>query len=224
MIDEAIKAIKNGEFVLIFDDDEREGETDMVIASEFVTGKEVAQARIDAGGLICNCIHPKFCEKLELPFMHEIMTAASDKYPVLDSLVPNDIPYDERSSFSTWVNHRETFTGITDNDRAMTIKKMATLCNEERFEDFGKEFRSPGHVSLLRGAADLVKNRQGHTEIGLALCEMADVTPVCIVCEMMDGESGDARTVADARKYAEEHDLVFIQGKEIIDAYLESKK
>ena len=220
MLEEAIKAIQNGEFVLIFDDDEREGETDMVIASEFVEGKHVGKARMDAGGLICNCLHPKFCEKLELPFMHEIMTAASEKYPVLNDLVPNDIPYDERSSFSTWVNHRETFTGITDNDRAMTIKKMAELCEEERFEDFGKEFRSPGHVSLLRGASKLVENRQGHTEIGLALCEMANITPVCIVCEMMDGESGNALSVADARKYAEKNNLVFIKGQEIIDAYL----
>lgn len=114
------------------------------------------------------------------------MNAASSKYPVLKELTPNDIPYDERSSFAIWVNHRDTFTGITDNDRAVTINKMAILCGEERFNEFGKEFRSPGHVSLLRGAENLVKNRQGHTEIALALCEMADITPVCVVCEMMD--------------------------------------
>ncbi|MDL2246937.1 3,4-dihydroxy-2-butanone-4-phosphate synthase [Methanobrevibacter sp. OttesenSCG-928-K11] len=220
MLKKAMDAIKNGEFVLIFDDDEREGETDMVIASEFVTGESVAQAREDAGGLICNCLHPKYCDGLNLPFMNDIMIAASKTYPVLGELTPNDIPYDERSSFSIWVNHRETFTGVTDNDRAMTINKMAQLCKEERFEDFGKEFRSPGHVSLLRGAENLVKNRQGHTEIGLALCEMAGVTPVCIVCEMMDGKTGEARTVKDAKKYAEENNLVFIRGKDIIDAYL----
>ncbi|WP_409200156.1 3,4-dihydroxy-2-butanone-4-phosphate synthase [Methanobrevibacter sp. DSM 116169] len=220
MLNDAIDAIKNGKFVLIYDDDDREGETDMVIASEFVTNKEVAQMRIDAGGLICNCIDPEFCDNLGLPFMNDIMNAASDKYPVLDKLAPNDIPYDERSSFSVWANHRKTFTGITDNDRAMTISKLAELCADKRFNDFGKEFRSPGHVSLLRGSEGLVKNRQGHTEIALALCKLADVTPVCVVCEMMDGATGNARSVADAKKYANEHDLVFIKGQDIIDEYL----
>ena len=73
----------------------------------------------------------------------------------------------DRSSFSIWVNHRKSFTGITDIDRATTISEMAKMMKEERFEDFGKTFRSPGHVCLLRGADGLVKNRRGHTEIGL---------------------------------------------------------
>ena len=91
---------------------------------------------------------------------------------------------------------------------------------EERFDEFGATFRSPGHVCLLRGAEGLVKNRQGHTEIGLALCELAGVTPVCVVCEMMDGETGQATSVADARKYAEENGLVLLRGEDIINEYL----
>ena len=156
-----------------------------------------------------------------MPFMVDIMAAAAEKYPELAKLAPNDIPYDERSSFSVWTNHRKSFTGVTDHDRAMTISEMAKMMKEERFDEFGATFRSPGHVCLLRGADGLVKNRQGHTEIGLALCELAGVTPVCVVCEMMDGETGQATSIADARKYAEENGLVLLRGEDIINKYLE---
>jgi 3,4-dihydroxy 2-butanone 4-phosphate synthase len=152
--------------------------------------------------------------------MTDIMDVANEKFPVLGELTPNDIPYDEKSSFSVWANHRKTFTGITDNDRALTISSIAKLCKEERFSDFGNEFRSPGHVSLLRGADNLLKNRQGHTEIGLAMAEMAGITPVTVVCELMDGNTGEARSVANARKYAEDYNLVFMDGNIVIDKYL----
>ena len=99
-LDKALKAFKNGDFVLVFDDDDREGEVDMIIASEFVTPKSVATMRNDAGGLICNCLHSDFCDEIKLPFMVDIMKAASEKYPDLSKLAPTDIPYDERSSFS----------------------------------------------------------------------------------------------------------------------------
>ena len=220
MLKKALKALQNGEFILMYDDEKRESETDMIIGAEFVTGREVATMREDAGGLICCCIHPNFCDKMGLPFMTDIMNVSKEKYPTLGKLTPNDIPYDERSSFSVWVNHRNTFTGITDNDRALTINSMAKMCGEERFDDFGKEFRSPGHVSLLRGADGLLKKRQGHTEIGLAMAEMAGITPVTVVCEMMDGTTCEARSVVDAEDYAKEHGLIFMDGNIVIEEYL----
>ena len=84
-LDKALEAIRNGEFVLVFDDDDREGEVDMIIASEFVTPKSIATMRNDAGGLICNCLHADFCDEIKLPFMVDIMQAACEKYPELAS-------------------------------------------------------------------------------------------------------------------------------------------
>lgn len=220
-LEKGFEALRQGKFILVYDNDDREGEIDMIIASEFVTPKSIATMRNDAGGLICNCISSKFCDEINLPFMVDIMAAATEKYPNLAELAPNDIPYDERSSFSIWVNHRKSFTGVTDHDRAMTISEMAKMFRDERFDEFGKTFRSPGHVCLLRGAVDTVKNRRGHTEIGLAMCELAGVTPVCVVCEMMDGETGQATSFEDARKYAEANDLVLLRGNDIIEKYLE---
>ena len=220
MFKKALKAMANGEFVLMFDSEKRESETDMIIGAEFVGANEVTTMREDAGGLICTCIHPNYCEKLGLPFMTDIMDIAKDKYSVLKNLTPDDIPYDEKSSFSIWINHRKTFTGITDNDRALTIKSVAKLCKEERFHDFGSEFRCPGHVSLLRGADNLLKTRQGHTEIGLAMAEMAEITPVTVVCEMMDGKTAEARTLESAEDYAKENGLLFLDGNVVIEEYL----
>jgi 3,4-dihydroxy 2-butanone 4-phosphate synthase len=110
MLKKALKALANGEFILMYDDEKRESETDMIIGAEFVSGKEVATMREDAGGLICCCIHPEFCDKLGLPFMTDIMDVAKEKFSVLGELTPNDIPYDERSSFTRWANHRNTVT------------------------------------------------------------------------------------------------------------------
>ncbi|MDR2624389.1 MAG: 3,4-dihydroxy-2-butanone-4-phosphate synthase [Methanobrevibacter sp.] len=220
MLNKGINGLKKGEFVLIYDDDKRESETDMVIGAEFVTGSQVATMRQDGGGLICTCIHPNFCDKIGLPFMNDIMEVAKDKFPILGKLTPNDIPYDERSSFSLWVNNRKTFTGITDNDRALTISSVAKLCKEGRFDQFGTEFRSPGHVSLLRGADGLLKRRKGHTELSLSLAEIVGIAPVTVVCEMMDGERKESRSIESAENYAKEHDLAFLDGNKIIDEYL----
>ena len=72
-LDKALEAIKNGEFVLVFDDDDREGEVDMIIASEFVTPKSIATMRNDAGGLICNCLHSDFCDAKNIQNLQNLL-------------------------------------------------------------------------------------------------------------------------------------------------------
>jgi 3,4-dihydroxy 2-butanone 4-phosphate synthase len=219
-VEKAIEALKRGEIILVYDSDDREGETDMVVASQFITPEHIRTMRKDAGGLICTAIHPDICNKLGIPFMIDILEFASQKFKVLKELYPHDIPYDEKSSFSITINHRKTFTGITDKDRAFTIKKLAELVREERFNEFGKEFRSPGHVTLLRATEGLVKNRQGHTEMTVALAEMAGLIPITTICEMM-GDDGEAMSKTETKRYAERHNLVYLSGEEIINYYLE---
>nr|AAN62805.1 3,4-dihydroxy-2-butanone 4-phosphate synthase mutant D23S [synthetic construct] len=219
-VEKAIEALKKGEIILVYDSSEREGETDMVVASQFITPEHIRIMRKDAGGLICTALHPDICNKLGIPFMVDILEFASQKFKVLRELYPNDIPYDEKSSFSITINHRKTFTGITDNDRAFTIKKLAELVKEGRFNDFGKEFRSPGHVTLLRAAEGLVKNRQGHTEMTVALAELANLVPITTICEMM-GDDGNAMSKNETKRYAEKHNLIYLSGEEIINYYLD---
>ncbi|MET1124769.1 MAG: 3,4-dihydroxy-2-butanone-4-phosphate synthase [Archaeoglobaceae archaeon] len=229
MIDfeEALKRFRKGEFVLIYDFDDREGETDLAIPAIHVRPKDVAKMRIDGGGLICVAIHPVAARKLGLPFMHDVLAAASEKMPQLAKVAAFDISYDSRSSFSLWVNHRRTFTGITDRDRALTISRLGEVVDEVmlgREVDFGSEFRSPGHVALLRAADGLVYERVGQTELSVALAEMAGVAPAVAICEMLDAETGKALSKEDAMRYAEENDVPFIDGRTIVQKYKEFRE
>lgn len=223
MIEKVLEALKNGEIVLIFDSDNRERETDMIVAAEFMKPSHMTQIRNDAGGLFCVPLSSENSDALGVPFMTDIMDIASSEFPVLAELNPDDIPYDEKSAFSITVNHRKTFTGITDNDRACTIKELALLCKEGKQKEFGKYFRAPGHVTLLRAAKGHVLNRKGHTEMSIALMEMAGLTEVAVCCEMMDDKTGGSLPTAEAKKYAEEHGLVFMSGADLIQAYKEFK-
>ncbi len=230
MIDfeEALRRFRRGEFVLIYDFDDREGETDMAIPALYVDARDVAKMRIDGGGLICVAIHPVAAKKLGLPFMHDVLAAASERIPEIRSVADaGDIKYDSRSSFSLWVNHRDTFTGVTDIDRALTIRRVGeavdTVMMGGEF-DFGREFRSPGHVALLRAADGLVYERVGQTELSVALAEMAGIAPAVAICEMLDAETGRALSREDAIRYAEENDIPFIDGKTIVEKYREFKE
>ncbi len=222
MIDEAIKALKNGEIILVYDSDDRESETDMIVAAEFMTTEHMTTIRKHAGGLVCMPISSENCDKLGLPFMVDILKEANTKYPVLKELYPDDIPYDAKSAFSITINHRDTYTGIPDDDRAKTERELALLCKEGKHSEFGKYFRAPGHVTLLRAEKDAILTREGHTELTIALLEMAGLEPVGICCEMI-GDNGKAMPKSETEKYAKENNHVFISGDEIIKEYKEFK-
>ena len=224
-IEQAITDLQNGKFILIYDDERREGETDLVIASEFATPESIKTMRKDGGGLIFLMVSKEIANRLKLPFLADMYSHIDDKYPVLKALVPNDIPYDAKSSFSLYVNHRETFTGITDIDRSLTMKRFAELVKKtEKLNDgqattmFGKEFRSPGHVPICVAADRLLDSRKGHTELVISMMEMAKLTPAGSGCEIM-GDDGKALSKEKAEQYADQHGLVFLEGKEIIEAW-----
>ncbi len=224
-LENAIEKLRQGEFVLIHDPSERENETDMVIAAEMVEPRHVARMRREGGGLICAAIRSDIADRMGLPYLRDIYESASSEHQILEHTQSDDIPYDERSAFSIPVNHRDTFTGITDEDRALTISELGELSskspNDISPEEFGKKFRTPGHVPLLKAASGLLENRQGHTELSVALMEMAGLAPASVVCEMMDGETKKALDTEGAKSYAEKNDLVFLEGREILKAYFE---
>jgi 3,4-dihydroxy 2-butanone 4-phosphate synthase len=90
------------------------------------------------------------------------------------------------------------------------------LAGEFDAEAFAETFRSPGHVNLLRGAPNGVADRQGHTELGLALAEAAGLGPAVVVCEMLDDETGGALSPADASAYAERNGLPYVEGRDLL--------
>jgi 3,4-dihydroxy 2-butanone 4-phosphate synthase len=145
----ALDELKKGHIVLIYDADGREEETDMVIASEFVTPDAVRLLRKDGGGLICTTADTRIQGALGLPFMTELFQGMADRYPVMDGLTPNDIPYDVKSAFGITINHRKTFTGITDNDRALTISEFAKLSKSALTTETGSSARSSEHLDMF---------------------------------------------------------------------------
>ena len=224
-LEQALDALRRGAFVLIYDGDGREEETDLTIASEFVTPAAIRTLRKEAGGLICTTLSGEVRARLGLPFMAEVLRRAGDAYPILGALSTEDMKYDRHSAFSISVNHRDTFTGVTDVDRATTIARIATIAREAMRREngwaahvFADEFRSPGHVPLLNATQPLLEERRGHTELTTALMLMAGLAPSATICEMM-ADDGQALSKEDAKAYARERNLVFLEGQDIVRAW-----
>ncbi|MBP1928686.1 3,4-dihydroxy 2-butanone 4-phosphate synthase [Methanolinea mesophila] len=218
MMKEALEALREGKFVLLYDFDDRERETDLIIRADAVTPEKIVTLRRDGGGLICTAVHPDAAARLGLPFASDLLHGISAVEQ------QGDIPYDRRnhSSFSLWVNHRSTFTGITDRDRAVTINAIAGQVRRSLNgggHNFAAEFRTPGHVALLRAAEGLLSQRRGQTELSIAMAEMAGITPAVVVCEMLDNESGLALSKEDARAYGKKHGIIFVEGSDVISAW-----
>ena len=207
----AVDAFRAGEPVLVHDAADREGEVDVIYPAAAVTPAAVARLRNDAGGLVCVALADPVAAAFDLPFLADVID-----HPAAG----NHVGYDDRSSFSLTVNHRDTYTGITDADRALTITALAEAARDPERTTFADQFRTPGHVHVLRAAPGLLADRRGHTELGLALAEAAGRAPAAVVCEMLDDETGAALPVADARDYARRHDLVFVEGADLVDAFV----
>lgn len=151
-LEEAISSLRKGKFVLLHDANKRENEVDMVVAAEFVTPAHIARMRQDAGGLICLSINNSFAKTLGLHYMHDILSNAQNIDNQSRKMIMGTAPYGDKPSFSISINHSETYTGITDNDRALTINEMASLyknTNGNKKEIFVSSFKTPGHVPLL---------------------------------------------------------------------------
>ena len=228
----AIEDFREGKPVLIYDADGREEETDIVFAGELIDHSKVRILRKHAGGLLCLALHSDIARVLKLPYLTDVFDFAREKFEVFNHLKAEGIPYDEKSSFSITINHKKTFTGISDGDRALTIREFSKLAREayeyalkngrkasdELLKNLARHFRTPGHVILLIAKEGLTLRRQGHTELSVALAEISSLTPVAAICEML-GEGEISLPKKEAMRYAEKNRLTFIEGSEIIEAY-----
>ena len=205
-----LAALGDGELVLVYDGDDREGEVDVFLHADAVTPSAIADIRTVAGGLICVAIDAPSADRLGLGFLDAMIDhPAAQHRPA----------YDARDSFSLPVNHRETHTGITDRDRARTARAVGELAtNQSADQDtFAATFRAPGHVPILRAAAGGLRNRTGHTELAVTMAGAAGLAPAVIISEMLDAETGDALSTSDAAAFASERGLVLLDSTQIID-------
>ena len=98
-IGKSINDLQNGKFVVIYDNDNREGEADLVIASDFIKPASITRMRKDGGGLIFLMTSNEIANKLKIPFLSDLYSNVEKEYIVLKELLANDIPYDKKSSF-----------------------------------------------------------------------------------------------------------------------------
>lgn len=215
---EAIAALKAGRFVLVHDDKARENEIDMVVAADHIKPHHIALMRKDAGGLVCLAIANQITSKLGLVYMHDIIADMGRINPVFSKLTEGRATYGDKPSFSIAINHRSTFTGITDQDRALTISKMADICkniDNGGIEQFARNFRAPGHVPILIASKRLLHDRMGHTELCVYLMQLADLTPAVVICEMLDSATHKALSLETAQKYATKIGIPLIEASEL---------
>lgn len=217
-LNEAIAALRAGKIVLVFDGKGRENEVDMVVAAEHTTPAYIASLRGDAGGLICLAISNEVAAKLGLAYMLDMIASFGKVNPIFSKLTEGKAAYGDKPSFSISINHRDTFTGITDQDRALTITKMASVCKNIEttgVEEFAKGFRAPGHVPILIASKRLLQDRMGHTELCVYLARLANIAPAIVMCEMMDSNTHKALSLEDARKYAGQYGIPLLDAGEL---------
>jgi len=219
---------------MVFDSAFRERETDLLWPATAATPAVMRRLRKDCGGLLFLAIGNDVGELMDLPWLQD-MNATPDnvkRWPVLDKLKTNDLGYDKKSAFTLSLNHRETYTGITDKDRALTTKRFGELVGDlleskatpkKAQEALGKEFRTPGHIPLCRESPGGLKMRQGHTELAVAIARLAKCVPCTIGAEMLMPEGDGSLPVQDALAYAKKHKIPMVTGKDLLDAMKEEE-
>lgn len=222
-VEAAAAALRAGEPLLLYDAPGREGETDIVFAARHATPERVRLLRQRGGGLVFIAVAHDAAERLGLPFMDAVLDSAAADFPALSALRAHDLPYDSRSSFSLWLNARDTYTGITDRDRARTVAAFGELAAAGLEPDaaqllLGERFRSPGHVPVCVAHPDGLAGRQGHTELMVTLAEMAGLPPVAFGCEMLADDGGRLPPEA-AAAWAKVGGHPFLEGHEIVAAW-----
>lgn len=219
-LEEAVSSLKRGEFVLLHDGKSRENEVDMVVAADFVTPSHIARMRQDAGGLICLSVNYSFAKELNLRYMHDILSSSDNVDAASKQMIIGKAPYGDRPSFSISINHKNTYTGITDMDRALTVSKVAQLYkgNEKnKKEIFNSDFKTPGHVPVLIASEGLLSSRLGHTEMSVYLATLAGLSPIAVICEMLDPETHGALSPEKARRYATQNAMPYFDGAELVE-------
>ena len=228
-VERAITAFAAGEPVMVFDSDFRERETYLLWPAYAATPQVMRTLRNDCGGLLFLAIGNEIGEMFGLPWLQDIHThpVLVEENPVLGVLITNDLQYDNRSAFTLSLNHRETYTGITDRDRALTTRRFGELADEllasgvadeAARSALGEEFLTPGHIPVCRESPRGLMSRQGHTELAVSIARLSGRPPCTIGAEMLEPDGDGALSLEAAREYAEKHGIPMITGGEILEA------
>ena len=191
-IEEAIKNLQRGKFIIVVDDENRENEGDLVLAAEKAVPSKLNYMIQWAGGFMCVPIIGHRLDELQIPMM---VANPDDRFNT-----PFTVSVDTKKNITT---------GVSVNDRLETIKVL--LNPKSKPEDLAR----PGHLFPLRAAENGVLERQGHTESAVDLCKLAGLYPAAVICEIMN-EDGTMAKLPDLEIFAEKHDLIIVTIKDLV--------
>lgn len=191
-VEEAVKIIQQGKMVIIVDDEDRENEGDLMIASEKITPEAINFMAKNARGLICVSLTNSRSDELYLPLMVDRNTSKFE--------TPFTISVDAKNG---------TTTGISAFDRAATI--LCLIDKKAGPDDLAK----PGHIFPLRAQEGGVLVRAGQTEASLDLTKIAGLYPSGVICEIMK-DNGEMARMPDLQEFSEKFDIPIITVEEII--------
>jgi len=192
-IEEAIKDIKRGQFVVLLDDEDRENEGDLVMAAEKVTPQTINFMAKHARGLICLALTPERVEELQLPPQAAENTASFG------------------TAFTVSIDaRRDITTGISAADRATTIR--TAIDPKSKPSDLAR----PGHIFPLKADRGGVLKRAGQTEGSVDLARLAGLYPAGVLCEIMNDDGTMAR-VPELTEFAKRHRLKMVTVKALIE-------
>ena len=191
-IEEAMSEYRQGRFVIIVDDEDRENEGDLVIAAEKVTPDAINFMATEGRGLICLSLTEARCDELRLKLMVEDNTAPLG------------------TAFTVSIEARgKVTTGISTADRAATV--LTAIDPKTTPEDLLK----PGHMFPLRAKDGGVLRRSGQTEASVDLSRLCGMNPSAVICEIMN-EDGTMARVPDLTLFAKKHGLLIITVAELV--------
>ena len=189
-MEKVIEHFSKGNPVIIMDDLTRENEGDIVYPAEFITSKSVVDILDYSSGIICVTMTEEKASNLGLTKMCSV----------------NEDP--NGTNFTISCDHVSTTTGVSANDRAITIRELAK-------DNIKKsDFTRPGHIFPLVCKKGLLKERKGHTEASVQLCLLSNLKPIGVICELMN-KDGTMMRLNDCKKLSFEHNIPLISVKDI---------
>lgn len=191
-VEEALADFKEGKFVIVVDDEDRENEGDLIIAAEKITAEKVNFMLKHARGVLCAPITLSRCDELDLP--RQVVENTS----VLGT--PFTVTIDKLEGCTT---------GVSAHDRAETIKALADPASTP------KTFGRPGHINPLYAQDNGVLRRSGHTEAAIDLCKLSGLYPAGALMEIMN-EDGTMARLPQLLEFAWKYGLKLITIKDLI--------
>lgn len=196
---DAIEEFKNGNILIVIDDEDRENEGDLAFPAIFSTPQKVNFLAKEARGLICTPLTKKYATKFGLHYMVE----------------HNNSSYE--TAFTVSVDAKSCATGISAFERHDTIKLLSD------YETNNDLFVKPGHIFPLIAKDGGLLERTGHTEASVELCKLAGLAPVAVICEIMNDDGTMARR-DDLKAFGLKHSLKSVYISELVEYKMELEK